>query len=554
MKSINILWGWFFTMILLLSVSCEDLDELNINPNGVAPETADLNLLLPTVITSLGQNIVGLGFGDIAGVMQHTQKDGWTGGHNRYDWDDQGHNWSGWYGIVRNNEEFYQKAVDGDFEFHQGAGLVLRAYTFGMITDLWGPAPFEEALKAEESSEYFKPKYSNQKEIYESILKDLEEANTLLSKSPGEYQNIDTKQDVLFNGDPAKWRKLANSLALRYYMRLSEKEPDFAKNGIQRIASDSDKYPLILSASEDATVSYIGSSPSDSWPTTTEFENDPSGNYMRIKMAATFVEKLQELQDPRLGVWANKVSIPLKIVDGTGVDRIVDGVREVSQDIVDEFEEANKESNIKVNTDPEYVGLPTAVSAAQVYNLTPDIGQGTFNPHVSHLADMYKQSTGSMLLMRLMAASEVHLILAEAAMKGWISSSPESYYESGIRESFKTWGVEGDFDGYLEHAPYDGLESIITQKWIASWSAATEAWFDYRRTGIPDLKAGPNAKRQALPLRFYYNFDNEISRNRTNAEHAIQEWLEPTSFVGSDPNNNSAWSKIWLLQGTGKPY
>jgi len=206
-----------------------------------------------------------------------------------------------------------------------------------------------------------------------------------------------------------------------------------------------------------------------------------------------------------------------------------------------------------VNTDPEYVGLPTAVSAAQVYNLTPDIGQGTFNPHVSHLADMYKQSTGSMLLMRLMAASEVHLILAEAAMKEWISSSPESHYEAGIRESFKTWGVENQFDGYLEQAPYEGLESIITQKWIASWSAATEAWFDYRRTGIPDLKAGPNAKRQAVPLRFYYNFDNEISRNRENAETALG-WLEPTQYVGSDPNNNSAWAKMWLLQGTGKPY
>src|SRR5699024_2800095 len=121
------------------------------------------------------------------------------------------------------------------------------------------------------------------------------------------------------------------------------------------------KYPLILSASDDANVSYIGTSPADSWPTTTEFENDPSGDYMRLKMAATLVEKMQEFQDPRLGVWANKVAIPLRIVEGTGVDRIVDGVREVSQDVVDKFEqsEANKENNVKIDTDPEYVGLPT---------------------------------------------------------------------------------------------------------------------------------------------------------------------------------------------------
>lgn len=555
MKSINIFWAWIFAAILIFGVSCEDLDELNINPNGVAPETADLNLLLPTVITGLGQNIVDLGFGDIAGVMQHTQKDGWTGGHNRYDWNDQGHNWSGWYGIARNNEEFYRKAVEQELEFHQGVGLVLKAYTFGMITDLWGPAPFEEALKAEESSDFFKPKYARQKDIYESILTDLEEANSLLSKPASEYRNIDSKQDVLFNGNVSKWQKFANSLALRYYMRLSEKESSFAQSGIQKIASDPGKYPLILSASDDANVSYIGTSPADSWPTTTEFENDPSGDYMRLKMAATLVEKMQEFQDPRLGVWANKVAIPLRIVEGTGVDRIVDGVREVSQDVVDKFEqsEANKENNVKINTDPEYVGLPTSISTAQLYNMTPDVGQGTFNPHVSQLADMYKQSSGPLLLMRLMSASEVHLILAEAALKGWISADPEDEYAAGILESFKAWRVEDQFPGYLDNAPFDGLESIITQKWIGSWSAAAEAWFDYRRTGLPDLKAGPNANRDALPLRFYYNFDNELSKNKINSDEALK-WLEPTQYVGSDPNNNSAWSKMWLLQGTGKPY
>jgi len=37
-----------------------------------------------------------------------------------------------------------------------------------------------------------------------------------------------------------------------------------------------------------------------------------------------------------------------------------------------------------------------------------------------------------------------------------------------------------------------------------------------------------------------------------NAEAAI-EALEPTSFAAPD-DNNSAWSKMWVLQGTGKPY
>lgn len=53
MKAININQILLWVAILLVGYSCEDLDELNINPNGVDPEVADLNLLMPTIITSL---------------------------------------------------------------------------------------------------------------------------------------------------------------------------------------------------------------------------------------------------------------------------------------------------------------------------------------------------------------------------------------------------------------------------------------------------------------------------------------------------------------------
>jgi hypothetical protein len=543
----------FFTalaVVLTLLISCNDLDELNINPNGVDPEIADVNLLMPTIITQVGQTVVGLGFGDIAGVMQHTQKTGWSTGHNDYDWDSFNKSWAGYYGILRNVDEYYKKAVEEGYEFHQGVALLMKSYTFGLITDLWGDAPYSEALKAEGGSAFFKPAFDLQRDIYLGILADLETANTLLSKSSGEYENIDPVQDVLYGGDVSKWRKLANSLALRYYMRLSLKEPGLAQDGIEKITSDATTYPLITDASDDANVSYIGSSPSDSWPTNMVFNSDPAGEYMRTKLASTLVDALQALDDPRLAVWAEPIEIPLVLVSGTGVDRIVDGKREISQDIVDEYEET---WGVGVDYDPDYVGIPPSVFAAPQYNLNPNLEQGVYNPHASQLNEMYKQTNGDLLLMRLLSAAEVHLILAEAAMYGWAPGSPEDHYAAGIQESFDAWGVGGEFDDYISGAPYNGLESIIEQKWIASWSAAAEAWFDYRRTGFPDLQTGESAKRQKLPLRFYYHFDNEISKNPENAEAAIQR-LEPTPYKGSDVSNNSAWSKMWLLQGTGKPY
>jgi len=85
----------------------------------------------------------------------------------------------------------------------------------------------------------------------------------------------------------------------------------------------------------------------------------------------------------------------------------------------------------------------------------------------------------------------------------------------------------------------------MEQKWIASWTAATESWFDWRRTGLPDIKTGPNARRDNPPLRFYYGSD-ERNLNGINYAAAVSK-LQPTADNGED-DNDSAWSKMWLLQ------
>ena len=229
---------------------------------------------------------------------------------------------------------------------------------------------------------------------------------------------------------------------------------------------------------------------------------------------------------------------------------IVNGERHISQDVIDA--KYSDEFGVDPDYDPEYVGIPPSFISAPLYNINPNLIQGVFNPHASQLNDIYKDVSGPLLQMRLMSAAEVHFILSEAALNGWGSGTPEGHYAAGIQQSMNFWGVGDDFGDYITGAPYSGLESIIQQKWIASWSAAAESWFDYRRTGLPDLQTGFTAKREKLPLRYYYHFDEEISKNTANANAAIDK-LEPTAYKGSD-SNNSAWSKSWLLIGTGLPY
>jgi len=541
-----------FTLAFGFVVSCKDLDELNINPNGVDPTIADVNFLLPTVQTNVGKIIYNIGFGTFSGVMQHTQQTGWFGGYNNYNWDPLSHSWNGYYSILMNNEEYFKKAVKDDYEFHEGVARIMRAYVFGLITDIWGDAPYKDALKAERGPNHFMPAFDPQQEIYHDILADLDTANTLLSKTASEYRNIVSKQDLIYRGDVSKWQKFANSLAMRDYMRLQAKEPAFAEEGIKRIVGDPALYPLIRVADDDANISFPGTSSATSNPLNTVYDLDPAGAYMRVKMGKTLVDVMQENDDPRLGVWANKIKIPLKLVSGTGIDQINNnGEREVSQDLVTAFEEAN---GMKVDFDPEYVGVTISHPLVQIFNMnSANAAQGTVNPHASHLNERYTKTTDPLVLMRLISAAEVNLILAEAAYRGWISGDPTEYYAEGIQESFKAWGVGEAFEDYIVNAPYEGLESVIEQKWIAHWTTAHEAWFDWRRTGLPSLKTGPAAVRPVLPIRWYYHTTDEIEKNRANAEAAIER-LESTPYQGTDQSKNSAWSKMWLLQGTGKPW
>lgn len=546
--------AFFLILFSAFLFSCEEtLEEININPNGVNPAIAHPNLLLSTIISSTAKSVVGLGYGNIAGVMQHTQKDGWGSSHNNYEWTPN-QDWGGYYGILRNVDEIYQKSVDMELEFHQGVALVIKSYVFGMITDLWGDAPYTYALRGDlGGEENIKPVFDRQEDIYSSILADLESANTLLSKNKADYVGINSVQDILYSGDVKQWRMFANSLALRYYMRLSEKDPSIAKTGIEKIVNDPEAYPIILNVSNDANIDYPGNSSSDSWPANTVYDGTGGSNFRRLKMCSTLVETLQKLNDPRLGVWAEKIDIPLVVV-ATPVDRdeIVDGIRYIGQDIADHYETIN---GIPLNENTEYIGLPPAgFQVPQAFNLNPNLEQAPHNPHASHLNDIFQDATGPLLLARMLSASEVHFIIAEAAIKGWTSENAQTHYEAGVEASFKAWGIGGDYADYIAgvDVSFDGTQKqVMEQKWIASWSAAAEAWFDYRRTGLPALQAGLFVKRDALPLRFYYSV-TELDYNTTNSEAAIDNLTE-TEFSTVD-GKNSAWSKMWVLQGTGFPY
>ncbi len=547
-------------------ISCEEhLTELNVNPNGVDPAIVNPNLLLPTIIVATANPYLEMSYnGDAAGVMQYVQKSGWGGGLNNYDWRVQ-RNWDDWYSNLRNAKHLYERSVEENMEFQQGMALVLRSFNFGYIADSWGNAPYNSALNAlnGEQSDFF-PVFDTQETIYKGIIEELKSANTILSKPANEYEGVNPDADVLYNGNALLWRKFGNSLMLRYYMRVSEKLPDFAKTGIEEIISNPNQYPIFTSIDDDAAMDFIGSSNNDSWPANTTF--DPSeSNFDRIQLSAGLRDVLVDFGDPRLGVWFNKVRIPIKVSEEYGNDEIVNGVRYLHPDYMaaNNMVVYNKDTwiddieNDKILIDTmEYAGVPVAYTRgdASNFNLNPVPIQGGPNVHCSSLSDIYKEARGPMLKARLISYAEVCFILAEAAQKGWSVGSQQDWYEKGIKASFDTWGISNYYNSYMtsQSVAYDGtLEQIMVQKWIANWTVAHESWCDWRRTGYPVFSVGTKGLRPAMPLRYQYG-GNEIARNFENYSEAIKDYQQ-TAFTEQD-GNDSSWSKFWLIQGTNKPY
>lgn len=550
-------------LVLLLSVfaSCKDLTELNEDPNGVNSDVVNPNLEVPTVITGTATPYLQMNYnGDVAGVMQYVQLSGWGSGLNNFDWISE-RAWNTYYNNLRNLKHLEERSVAEGYEFHQGVALVLKAFNFGYITDGWGDAPYTAAVNgaAGGQGDMF-PVFDSQETIYKGIIEALKQANTLLSKTAEAYTGIVENADVLYAGDPLKWRKLANSLMLRYYMRVSSKLPDYAKSGIEGIVADPATYPIFDSNDDDAAMAYVGTSNDDSWPANTTYDASES-NFARIQLCAGFRDVLVELNDPRLEVWFNKVKVPIKVSKkyAPATDTRVNGVRYLDPDYMAASNMVVYDKNTwvadvaagKLVVDTmDYVGIPTAYQSSEpyTYNLNPSPVQGGYNEHVSALDDIYREAEGDLLKARLMSYAEVCFILAEAAQKGWSAGSAENWYKAGVQASLSTWGVGNSYNAYITKAgvAYNGsLEQIITQKWIANWTVAFEAWCDWRRTGFPQLTFGPNGRRNAMPLRFRYDA-TEKNRNADNYADAIENLVE-TPFTGQD-GKDSSWSKFWLLQ------
>jgi hypothetical protein len=169
---------------------------------------------------------------------------------------------------------------------YSGIAKILSAYTLGVATDIWGDIPYSQAFQG---SSKFTPAYDKQEDIYKTI-------QSLLSAGIADIAKASTVvpsgDDYFYNGNMAKWKKLAYTLKARFYIHLTK-----ATGYTASAQADSALTALangMASNNDDLQFPYDGSAGDEnSW-------NLAFSPVITAVLNSTLVDSLAARNDPRL--------------------------------------------------------------------------------------------------------------------------------------------------------------------------------------------------------------------------------------------------------------
>jgi len=484
------------TSTLLLAASCDKgFEELNTNPNS--SPTLDAAYLFTNAEYS---NYNSLFEFEQTIVQQFINPFGGVTSAFNFNVLNQGFTSSRWNNTYNGSIKLITQVISQVKDVPARSNLynearIWRAYQFMTLVDTYGDVPYSEAGQAY-LNKIYNPRYDKQQNIYADIVKELTEASAALDPA----KDIVTA-DLFYGGRVAQWKKLGYSLLLRAGMRYTKVDPAKAQSIVQAAFAGG----VMQSNDDNCLIKY-----------TQQFPNVVSTGVAVLTntyyLAEPFVSQLKNSKDPRLKYWSAKYSDPGK-----------------APSLVGDTTTANQ-FGLPVGYDSGT--LPTAPGFRGA------VGAG-FNYSQVNYAVLGKVTTPQFLV----TYAQTQFLLAEAAVRGWVTGPAATYYNNGIKGAMNQMVAydanaiipENTQNVYLSSAPVayndaNALNLINTQYWINSFNNGPEAWANFRRSGFPALAPNKYPGRQIkgdFVRRFNYPL-SEASVNLDNYRAAV------ASIGGSD--------------------
>ncbi|ETN96728.1 SusD/RagB family nutrient-binding outer membrane lipoprotein [Zhouia amylolytica] len=207
---------FFFVLV----VSCKDELDINTNPN--TPAEVDKRYILTAAEGSLA-TIMGGDLTNLGGffAQYHTQAPSASQYLNidtyNINTDYANRLWSELYAGCLNDLNYVINASREEGE--TGSVLiatVLRAYTFQVLTDLFGDVPYTEALQGNDN---ITPSPDAGESIYQSLISEINSAKSNYLNNP--VESTVGQQDAIYEADMDSWIQFANTLLLKLHLRMA---------------------------------------------------------------------------------------------------------------------------------------------------------------------------------------------------------------------------------------------------------------------------------------------------------------------------------------------
>lgn len=455
------------------------------------------------------------------------------GGHHTLDNNEMCRIWTSFYpNAIKNLVDGIYRTSDDATKSNINAALrIYRVYMMSLITDVYGDCPYSEAGLGFLDEKY-NPRYDTQEEIYSDFFVELKAAASQLSNAGDRLSG-----DLIFGGDINKWKKFANSLRMRYAMRISNVAPDKARlefedainsdGGIMSSAGDDAliKYmDVAFSFGQESYSDYRGNAMSQLW-----FGNDPANNPSYI--CSTFFNQLKDNNDPRC------YQICRFYYDGLMSATKTDGRIDLTDEIISKGIKMEPCDPGTYSWDNWPAGYKSDILSEMAEN-NPSIDPNVAREVRPKLASAFLKGDCPGVVMTY---AEVNFLLAEATLNGWTTNdNAENYYKKGVRaamdflsDNYDTEKVSSEeFETYMASNPFGYTTeqkkvNINTQAWIHHFTNPNECWANLRRSGFPRLKS-PEAYGQGafltggveIPVRLCYPV-LESSYNKQGYDEAL---------------------------------
>ncbi|WP_292010750.1 SusD/RagB family nutrient-binding outer membrane lipoprotein [Chryseobacterium sp.] len=515
------------SVIALSLTSCNNYLDVNEDPNNLPIENVTPELILPGVISQMYRVQSGNQM-QLGNLMMNN----WAG--NTYVF---GGPYSAEFTLGAVNSQFYNGIWDDTYrnlynfkivetypnadhkqDYYVAIAKILKAFYLQPIVDLYGDIPYSEAFQAQANST---PKYDNDEDVYKALISSIDEGIALIEAADASVSLNPGAADIVFQGNMDSWVNFANTIKLRFLVRMSKATGDMGAYRDMQLSALSASNPTFITGDVYENPGYSTASNDAMNPLMYNYRNNAAGSAVQNYNLVTVSEHMANALE------GNEILNSAEYSKFTGIK---DGRRYRLFSQISYTFNGVPYARLKGIRQGATAGQPGAeIDPNSASSRTVSkLANGTFIGNVTTGGTVISASNARGGT--LMTLAESNLLQAEAALR-WPSLftvDAQSKFTQAITASYNYFGATaGTAPAYIASissriglgwtgTTEQKIEAIITQKWLALTNVnPIESFIEYNRTGYPYTPLAVTAVMANKPYRLQYP-QSEFSANSAN--------------------------------------